>query len=112
MILSSLAGYKPKEVKVPVPEIKKGGEILLRELLGSRASALWSLPTEKQTGINILIGSMIDKDGNQIHTFEEADQLIELVPASVLSRLITAAMEVNGFAAMKSAEDIHTFKKS
>lgn len=112
MIINSLFEYKAKEVLVPVDEIQEGGEILLREMVGDRAASFNGLDDSEKTGINLLIASMIDESGNQIHRFEDAKAIMNAIPSAILVRLINAAFDINGFGSLETAEDVHNAKKN
>ena len=112
MILTSLAGYNPKEVKVPVPELAEGGEVLLREMIGDRSASFWALPSDQQVGINVLIASMIDESGTQAHSYSDAENLQKMVPNHLLSRLIKAAFEINGLGSLSEPEQVINAKKN
>jgi len=58
-------------------------------------SVLEDKKLKKNIGVNILLPSIIDKDGNQIFTKEEAEKLANINPR-VITALTTRLLEISG----------------
>lgn len=99
MALKSLKGIKPnlKEELIAVDEIEKGGEIIVREMTSRRLVAYQKAMKEHPDFPveHMLIACMVDEDGNQISTHDDALSISEMLPVEVANRLFDACRRVN-----------------
>lgn len=99
MILKSLTSFKAslKEEKVNVDEISKGDEVIIREMSTRRMLAYQEAMkhTPQFSVEHLIIACMVDEDGKQSESHDNAELLSELLPVTVSNRLIEACNRVN-----------------
>lgn len=91
---------------VPVPELGKEAEIIVREMSVTKLLEYQVTNFNQVTGqpladnpyqwmMSLLVCCMVDEDGNPIATQEQVPALMESMPMSVLDRLVAVAKRLN-----------------
>lgn len=108
MKLNSLEDLQParKEVVVPVPELAKDGEIIVREMSAGRMSEFqkYSNADESLADEHLLIACMVDEEGDYIIGHERALELKELFSYDVHQRLTAAIVTLHPYLFDKKKE--------
>lgn len=109
MLLNNLMAFSLKEEIVDVPELCEDAQVLVRELAGKRLMGMQNISKDSELySVHMMIACMVDEEGNQIHTHDQAELLFDTLPPSVFTRLNKACMRVNGI----STKPVAAKKKS
>ena len=97
--LDGLTAVPFKERVVPVPELEKDGEIVIREMSAARMADFqkYSSEDEEHSDEHLLIACMVDEDGNQIINHERAPHVATIFSIEVRDRLLSAVIELHPY---------------
>ncbi|HIF9075762.1 TPA: hypothetical protein ACX6NV_000593 [Photobacterium damselae] len=101
-----------KEKLVPVPELEKDGEVIVREMAGIRLSdyidAVNTTSDPRIKTVHMIIGCCVDESGTKINSHDQAQIIYDSLPSEVINRLAEAANEVNS----RDTRNVRAKKKS
>lgn len=102
--------------RVAVPELGEDAEIIVREMPVSKLLEYQLRNFDQTTGqpladnpfqwmVSLLVGCMVDEEGNPIATQDDVPQLMDSLPMSVIDRLLPAAKRLNRMGELALVEE-------
>lgn len=102
--------------RVAVPELGEDAEIIVREMPVSKLLEYQLRNFDQTTGqpladnpfqwmLSLLVGCMVDEEGNPIASQDDVPQLMDSLPMSVIDRILPAAKRLNRMSELALVEE-------